>query len=121
MDIGIAEDGAHLMLVMWHQYGIEAVVDITKQQKEQVFDILATGRDSFGSWLNTTVTHMTLRARANDQRNYEIYSIWVDESIGEEDILSAFDENPQNMANLVRERGTEIFKNGRGSQKQVIF
>ena len=120
MDIGIAEDGSHLMLIMWDQYGLEAVIDVTKEEKQQLFDLIA-GRNDFTTWLNSTVSYLVMRARANSQRNSEVYSIWVDDGLTEDDVADAFAENPQNMADLIRERGTALVRSSRGSQKQVIF
>ena len=121
MEQDVADNTSHLMLIMWDCYGIEAVIDVTAEEQNCLFDMIRGKTQTFHSWLKTTLQHLTLRAQANGQRNYEVYSIWVDENITADDITSAFEENPQNMADLIRQRGRVIFRNARGSQKQVIF
>ena len=54
------------------------------------------------------MSKLVLRARFNTQRHYEIYAIEVDSSISKDDLVTQFKENPQGMAELIRERGRVI-------------
>jgi len=118
MDTAEPETG-HLMLIMWDMYGVEAVIDVTAQLQNQLFDMIRES-DHFNQWLNHTINYLTLRARANSQRNYEVFSIWVDESIDADTLRAEFTSSPQLMADLVRSRGNRIFGSANPSHRQVI-
>lgn len=107
------------MLIMWDMYGVEAVIDVTAQLQNQLFDMIRES-DHFNQWLNHTINYLTLRARANSQRNYEVFSIWVDESIDADTLRAEFTSSPQLMADLVRSRGNRIFGSANPSHRQVI-
>jgi len=62
---------------------------------------------------------MLMRARVNSQRNYEIYSMTVENGISEEDVIDWFKSNPQNAVDLIRSRGREIYRLG-NTAKPVI-
>lgn len=109
-----------LLLIMWDQLGLETVIDVTEEQKSRLIDTLITGEDQFNQWLNRTVTHLTMRARANSHRHYEIYSIRVGEGITAQDIRDHFESSPQIIVDLIRERGSVLW-DGRSKQPQVIF
>lgn len=121
MQTAINENGDHLMLVMWDMYGVEAVVDITERESEELFNMLRTENTTYAKWLNQTVTFMTMRAQVNNQRNYEIYSVWVSSGITSEDIVEMFTTSPQEAADLIRLRGNCVFGSRENKQKQVIF
>ena len=100
-------------LFMWDMHGIESIVPITRYEKwdqTQVMQILGGKQDrSEPNPLNITLNAMTLRARYNSQRHYEIYCIDCDESITEDDWAIMWDDDPQGCAELVRERGIKIY------------
>jgi hypothetical protein len=54
---------------------------------------------------------MTMRARFNAERSYEIYAMDCDESITEEDLFDFWDNSPQAAADLTREKGVRLFSN----------
>ena len=73
-------------IISWDMTGLEAVVDITQdlaagelRDQEVLFDILKDPEANHGNepWrkISNIIQSMTLRARANTQRHYEIYSI----------------------------------------------
>jgi len=59
-----------------------------------------------------------MRARANGQRHYEIYTMMVQEGITDEDIRGMFEADPQGSADLIRDRGNQIYSD-RVNQKEV--
>lgn len=110
---------------MWDMYGLECLIDVSKVidkhqqwEKEKVWNMLKEIK-------NTTVepsiplNHLIMRARANPQRHYEIYSITTDKSIDYNTMLALFKENPQTAVNLVREKGNKIYSD-RATEKAVI-
>ncbi|CAB4128751.1 hypothetical protein UFOVP112_69 [uncultured Caudovirales phage] len=107
---------SNLFLVSWDCNGLEAVINITDYEKETTW---ATLKDEDPPVkLASMVNHLMLRARANSQRHYEIYTMNVQEGITDEDIRSMFDADPQGSADLVRDRGNKIYSD-RVNQKEV--
>ena len=96
-----------LFLLSWDQLGLEACINVTQLEKEQVWDKLQGKK--LPNILGSTTAQLVLRARYNPQRHYEIYSIWVDSVITERDIRDMFEETPQESADLIRTRGNKIF------------
>jgi hypothetical protein len=116
------QDDARLMIIMWDQYGLEAVIDVTQEQKNRLFDMIAGQDNSFDQWLSRTVSYSILRAQVNSQRNYEIYSVRVDSAVTADDMAQWFNDNPQQMADLMRQKGNSLYTAaGAGHRKQVIF
>ena len=63
---------------------------------------------------------MTLRARANTQRHYEIYSIQTVEDIDKSTLERLFEDDPQAAAELIRDRGTKLYSDRIAKRTQVI-
>lgn len=91
-------------------HGLESCINATELDQERTFNILSnkTGGENK---LGHIVAHLRLRAQANSQRHYEIYSIAVDSTISKQDLEEQFEQNPQAMADLVRNRGNKIYSN----------
>ena len=98
---------SNLFLVSWDCNGLEAVINVTEYEKETTW---ATLKDEDPPVrLASMVNHLMLRARANSQRHYEIYTMQVEEGITDEDIRAMFDTDPQGSADLIRERGHKMY------------
>lgn len=120
-----------LFVLSWDQLGIEGVVDVTEMEekrlnaeKQKVWDILQDkpenshqGREND---IGSIVRMMSLRARFNPQRSYEIYSVNTDYSVTAEDMRTMFENDPQGSADLVRKRGNKLYSDRGLSQKVVI-
>jgi hypothetical protein len=118
-------------IVSWDMTGLEAVVDITQDlvdgerwEKEIIFDRL---KDPDGEYknehvrkVNSILQMMTLRARANPQRHYEIYSINTVDGIDKATLEQLFTDNPQSAAELIRERGHKLYSDRVDKRVQVI-
>ncbi|HET8688695.1 MAG TPA: hypothetical protein VFM18_18930 [Methanosarcina sp.] len=89
-------------------YGLEACINVTDDYDKDTMWKMLQGQDTSGQ-LNRLVSAILLRARANSHRHYEVYTVSVDSSITKEDLIEMFKENPQGMADLVRERGNKIY------------
>jgi hypothetical protein len=98
---------SNTFLLSWDCQGIEAVVNVTEYEKEQVWAELKN-EDGPAKW-QSVVSHLMMRARANPQRHYEIYTINVEEGIGEDDVREMFEQDPQGSADLIRDRGNQIY------------
>ena len=99
----------HLFLASWDNTGLEYLVNLTAKEKDALFAILKGEKKDFNSWLQSTVAGMTLRARYNTQRHYEIYSFWVNKGIDEKAVREMFKQDPQGTVNLIRVKGNKIY------------
>lgn len=99
----------NVFLLSWDMLGLEAIIDISTVEKDTMWNALQGKKNDAFSKLNGTLNAILLRARMNPQRHYEIYTVTVDGSITKEDMQRMFEENPQGMADLVRERGNKVY------------
>jgi hypothetical protein len=99
-------------VLSWDMFGLEAVINLTEIDKEQVWAQLKSTNNNLmmgrPNEVGQLVNKLILRAKFNTQRHYEIYSINVDVAITVEDIRTLFKENPQSAAELIRQRGNKI-------------
>lgn len=118
-------------IISWDMTGLEAVVDVTQdlaagelRDQEVLFDILKDPEANHGNepWrrISSTIQMMTLRARANTQRHYEIYSIQTVDDIDKSTLERLFEDNPQAAAELIRDRGTKLYSDRIAKRTQVI-
>jgi len=118
-------------IISWDMTGLEAVVDVTQdlaagelRDQEVLFDILKDPEANHGNepWrrINSIIQSMTLRARANTQRHYEIYSIQTVEDIDKSTLERLFEDDPQAAAELIRDRGTKLYSDRIAKRTQVI-
>ena len=102
-------------VLSWDQEGLEGVV--LAYDPQWLMDSLATGKMPN---INSVVTAMTLRARYNTHRHYEIYAINFDYEMTEEDIRNYFNENPQGFVDLIRERGHKMYSD-RAKEDRIVI
>jgi hypothetical protein len=125
------ETVSNTFIVSWDMTGLEAVVDITQElvlgelrEKDILFDRLKDPDEKYENEhvrkVNSILQMMTLRARANPQRHYEIYSINTTSSIDKDTLEQLFNDNPQSAADLIRDRGTKLYSDRVNKRVQVI-
>lgn len=95
-------------ILMWDCNGLESVINATEEDQNQLMSILAD-RPVRSRNVGEILHYMTMRARFNSQRHYEIYAIDVEDGITTADIFSQFNDHPQAMADLIRERGRQLY------------
>ena len=100
-------------------YGLESCVNTTELDMQHTLNLLSGSVTSRSSELNRIMNHILLRAKVNPQRHYEVYSIQVDSSVTEDDLVQQFKECPQEMDNLVRERGNKIFSENKPRKQDI--
>lgn len=115
-------------LAFWCGQGLESIVDITKYEfptpEELVGMIKTSDNSSFAKRqkeLHKIIHFMTLRARFNTERDYEVYAFRSDAHITKEDIERMFEENPQHIVDFIRANGLKIVGKSHLSQTQKIF
>ena len=106
----------NVFLLSWDSTGLEACINVSEYEKAEMWSKLSNTEPPVG--ISKAVQHLMLRARANPQRHYEIYTINVDCSISVEDMREMFDNSPQHAADLIRDRGNKVFSD-RVDQKTV--
>jgi hypothetical protein len=109
-------------LFMWNCYGIESIVPITEYEDQSKLDMwkILKGEEVGKNPLDDILSAMTLRARFNVERSYEIYAMDCEEGITKEDLFDFWDTNPQAAADLTREKGVCLFTNRNKTQKIKI-
>lgn len=105
-------------IAYWSNEGLEYLADITDDlaaannfEKEKIFSILSDdhiGTNVKQRELNRMVNMMIMRAMANTQRHYELYTFEADPSISEESIREMFNTSPQFIVDLIREKGIKL-------------
>lgn len=106
-------------IVMWCCEGLEGIIDVNDIEHSNMLQALKTGvlpKTSLDQYLSM----MTMRARANTQRHYEIYAITAQEGIEEEDIRDMFENDPQHAADVCRRIGKKIYSD-RANKKPAII
>ena len=106
----MSEEG-NLFIMAWDCNGLEGVVNITDLEKEATWAMLQDQEPS--KKISHIVNYLMLRARANGQRHYEIYTMNAVAGISDEDIRSMFENDPQGSADLIRDRGRKIYSDRR--------
>jgi len=105
-------------LLSWDCNGLEACIDITAEKDQILFEAIG-GSMRATKAIAHHIFYMETRAKFNVQRHYEIYYLETDESITKESMVEQFNDHPQAMADLVRERGTKLYSDRR-KEKDVI-
>jgi hypothetical protein len=106
----------------WDQLGIEGIVPITQYEdwdKVQLMEILK-GNAKKNNPLNQIINAMTLRARFNTHRHYEIYAIDCDAELDEQFWKERWDADPQWCADLVRKKGHKLYSDRATTDKIKI-
>ena len=93
----------HQFLVMWDCNGLEYLADITADQQRMTWAWLQGQACPRHAYANPM--HLKLRAQANPQRHYEIYTFDAVDGISEQDIRDMFENNPQMAADTIRGLG----------------
>ena len=111
-------------VVMWDMTGLEALINVTKLEKEHeqwekenIFRILKEQNQTVKP-AHVPLEMMIVRAKVNGQRCYEIYAF--DSELSEEDIRETFESDPQVMADAIRNVGHKFYSDRANKKQQVI-
>ena len=104
---------SHTYVLSWDCQGLEACINISDIDKEQMWDALKTASDTPNKGRPHTVSSLVnmlmLSARFNTQRHYEIYAIDTNDDITADDLRDLFEQDPQYGAELIRDRGRKLY------------
>ena len=101
-------------LAMWDCNGLECLFDITDVDGDMLMSKLKG--ETYRVPYNLSM--MMMRARANLQRSYEIYS-FTTVDMDYDDVKSMFETDPQVMVNAIREQGHMIHSDYNPRQKVI--
>jgi hypothetical protein len=114
---------SNAFLFMWDCYGIESIIPITQYEqidRENTLRVLAE-KPQVSNPLGSIIHSLVIRATVNVERNYEIYAVdCEDPSMDEEFWWKQWKEQPQNCADVLRDRGHKIFSNRSPNQKDRV-
>ena len=101
---------------MWDCDGLECLFDITDIEGDGLMAKLKgeTYRVPYN------IATMMIRARANSQRSYEIYTFSTDDTMDYEFVKEMFESDPQTIVNSIREQGNKIYSDYKPNTKKVI-
>ena len=103
-------------ICMWDENGFEVLKDCTKWERESFLDTIA-GKELKPAPVNLQA--LTMRARFNPQRAYEIYTFNTEESLDEDALWEIAYENPQALVDLIRERGKKLYGNAKLTEPRI--
>jgi hypothetical protein len=107
----------HTLLLVWDCLGLEYSCNLTDYEKEIMWSALK-GEEPKVRIPGLDI--LILRARANPQRNYEIYTVQVDPDVSLKDIRDMFKDTPQTIVDLVRARGHKLYSDRLYTEDRVI-
>ena len=109
---------------MWDMTGLEALINVTQiekeheqWEKENIWSILKEENIKPKPPM-VPLMMMIMRAKANTQRHYEIYTF--DSELSEEDIREAFEVYPQVIVDSIRNIGHKFYSDRADKKQQVI-
>lgn len=102
-------------LASWCSEGLETLYDLTAWEKENIWRVLKEETVSDAPKLNL----MIMRARANSQRQYEIY-IFETDNVGKNEVSNLFETSPQFIVDFIRKNGSKIYSDYSPNSKKVI-
>lgn len=106
----------------WDQTGIDSIIPIGQYEewdKNNTWNVL-NNRPVKRNPLNSILQSLILRAKYNSQRHYEIYSVDCAFPIDEAEWREIWANDPQGTADLIRERGYQIYSDREDRTSQVI-
>ena len=107
---------SRLYICMWDENGFEVIKDCTSWERDTFLNTIA-GKDLTPAPVNLQA--MTMRARFNPQRAYEIYTFNTVEEFDEEALWEIANENPQALVDLIREKGKRLYGNAKYTEARI--
>ena len=108
----------HTLLLVWDCLGLEYSCNLTEYDKDLMWSALKGEQPKVRI---PGLDILILRARANPQRNYEIYTVQVEADVSLKDIRDMFKDSPQDIVDLVRARGHRLYSDRQYKEDRVII
>jgi hypothetical protein len=100
-----------LYIAYFDNLGFEVLQSLSRYEKLRCWQELKNGSSP-----EFPVYSLIMRAKANPQRNPEVYYFWS--AVGEERLIELCEESPQQFADYLRKNGNPIFVTD--SPKEII-
>jgi hypothetical protein len=98
---------------MWDCYGLESLINVTINEQENIVAVLKEEKIRHSN----PIQYMLLRARVNNQRNYEIYTF--DSELLDDELRDLFSDDTQAIVDSIRRVGKVLF-DSRDHRARVI-
>lgn len=95
-------------VVLFDNEGLDTLIPWSELVEETVMSRLS-GEPRVGPNPQHVVSRTMMRARLNTQRNTEVWAYNTSDDIDVDTMRQVWDDSPQYMADLVREKGTNMF------------
>lgn len=109
-------------LAYWCNEGFEHIKEITQYEhwgQQQLIDILSDRQPQHNP-LNQLINNMTLRARFNPQRSYELYVFKSTADLELQDLQDWASSDPQTFVNWIRGNGIKLYSDHEPNLHRVI-
>ncbi len=103
-------------IVLFDTLGVDTLIPWDELKGDDMIAVLSGKKPKNNG--NQRVNIMILRAKANHQRFPEVWAYDTADDFEYEEMRKMWEETPQQIADLVREKGTNLFKYAR--EKSVI-
>jgi hypothetical protein len=107
---------SRVYICMWDENGFETLKDCSSWERQALLDTLA-GKELSKPPVNLQA--MTLRARFNPQRNYEIWTFNTDEDLDEDALWRYAETNPQALVDMIRDCGKKLYANEKNKEPRI--
>ena len=95
------------VFLMWDCYGLETAFSASDIEQKRMWAMLK-GDDPNKIPMPLSIAALKIRAQANIHRGYELYLVETTDEILVDDIVKAFEDAPQEMAERIRKIGHKI-------------
>jgi len=107
-------------VVLFDNEGLDSLVPWGELAQDRMMTTLSGGEIKSANPQHI-VSGMMMRARFNSQRSPEVWTYQTEEEVEYEDMRDLWEDNPQYMADLIRDKGEQLFGDKPGTKrKQVI-
>lgn len=106
----------HKFLLVWDNTGLECIYDLGAWEQRKVWSALSEKP------MTDNPPHLDMlimRAQANHHRHYEIYILETID-VDRETIVDMFKHHPQNIVDLVRSHGHQLYSDRATSQPVIV-
>ena len=107
---------SRVYICMWDENVFEVLKDCTSWERESLLNTIA-GKTLKPAPVNLQA--MTMRARFNPQRAYEIWTFNTEESLDEDTLWSYAEDNPQGLVDMIRDRGKQLYANSKNAEARI--
>ena len=107
---------SRVYICMWDENGFETIADCTRWERESFLNTIA-GKALKPAPVNLQA--LTMRARFNPQRNYEIWTFNTEESLDEDTLWRYAEETPQALVDMIRERGKQLYGYAKNNEPRI--